>query len=201
MLDIEFDSTDALPTTPVVDRGPMSAAFAAREIPDLRAAANWLADLPYGYNEVSDAVAVFRDGHGTCVTKHGALIHLADELGVDVELQWGYYALDESIVAGAGEVLERFRVPFVPNVHCFLDSAGSFVDLTRGNCTGKRLDIETYLEVVAARFDDDDVEACHRFAERLHQNDPRFAATTPETIMAARAECLAKLAASCALDS
>ncbi len=119
------------------------------------------------------------------------------EAGHHVELWWGPYALDESVVEGAATTLARARIPFAPNIHCFLGHADQYVDLTHGNCTGKRLDIEDYLDVERATVGASETAACRQAARRLWDDDPRFTGASPEQVMAVRKEILDLLRTTC----
>jgi hypothetical protein len=109
-------------------------------------ACRWVHALPYGYNaDRDDPTALFREHKGTCTTKHGAIAALAAELGLPVEKHLGIYALTEEIVTGAGAIIARHGLPYVPLTHCFLSSGAHCVDLTEGNRNGKNRPIEEFL--------------------------------------------------------
>jgi hypothetical protein len=192
LIRVRFDGVDALPSTPIEPCcGPVGEEFLARGVATLRAAATWLRAVPYGFTEVDDPLAVFRAGQGTCETKHVAVVTLARELGVDLAWIWGLYALDDSIIDGAGAVLARANLPFVPNIHCFVRFDGQYVDLTEGNCTGKRGLIEEYQALAEAEPGDDMAAARQAAATELIANDERFAGWTPTGLLAKLADCYA----------
>jgi hypothetical protein len=197
MIQIEFSPTSSLPDAPIDPRGPLGIEFALRGVATIAEAAAWLAALPYGPNDVSDATAVLRDGQGTCTTKHAALITLAGEAGQAIDLWWGLYALDESVVEGAGVLLTHAGIPFAPNIHCFLGYAERYVDLTLGNCTGKRGDIEDYLAIDRATVGASDTAACREATVRLCHDDQRFSGVSPDHVMATRAQILDLVHPSC----
>lgn len=123
---------DALPEMAIVANAPVSAAFRARGVHDLRAAARHLRDLPYG--RISDRTQpglVLEERCGTCTTKHALLAALAAEHGVDLALRLGLYAMSEANTPGVGEVLARHGLPAIPEAHCYVAWQGQRIDVTR----------------------------------------------------------------------
>ena len=55
--------------------------------------------------------------------------------------------MTEQIVTGTNEILEKYGLPYVPMVHCFLAYENSRVDLTEGNNNGKNRSIEDFLHI------------------------------------------------------
>lgn len=191
VLRVRFSDVDVLPSTPFGRVGPVSDEFVDRGVTSFGDAARWLRASPYGLNSSQDAFAVFRDGVGTCTTKHAAIVTLAGEVGVGVQLVWGLYPLDDSIIAGAGAVLAAAGVPFVPNVHCFVDVNGAFVDLTDGNCTGKRRMVEDYLSLSAVDVGADEERFWSGAVGELCDRDPRFGHLDVAGLRVVLADCLA----------
>jgi hypothetical protein len=189
---VVFDPLLVLPSAPIEPGcGPVGEEFLARGVTTLRAAAVWLHVAPYGMNDADGPLAVFRDGYGTCETKHIAAVTLARELGVALEWIWGLYGLDDSVMDGAGAVLGKAGIPFVPNIHCFVRFDGRYVDLTEGNCTGKRGLIEEYRSLAEAEPGDDMAAARQIAAADLIASDDRFAGWTPTALQAVLADCYA----------
>jgi hypothetical protein len=86
----------------------------------------------------------------------------------------GVYRLDDSIIAGVGEVLERHGLQYVPMVHCVLKYADRFFDLTAGNCHGKRKDI-TDMDVYFRAGPGDDESFYELGAAYYQRSDPALA--------------------------
>lgn len=102
--------------------------------------------LPYGYNSTKDdMMIVFHEKMGTCTTKHSVIATLAAELHLQVTKTICIYAMTEEIVTGTNVILDKYNLPYVPMVHCFLEYNGFKVDLTEGNNNGKNRSIETFL--------------------------------------------------------
>ena len=124
----------------------MATAFKALGIESFQAACEHVHQLPYGYNSDRDDLTIlFKEGKGSCTTKHAVIATLAAELGLDVVKRIGIYAMTESIVTGTQAILERYGLPYVPMVHCFLASGDRFVDLTAENHNGKNRTIDQFL--------------------------------------------------------
>lgn len=88
---------------------------------------------------------LFKEGFGSCTTKHAVIATLAAELDLPVTKAVGIYAMTEDIVAGAARILVKYRLPYVPLLHCFLVHGNHRVDLTEGNDNGKKRSIEAFL--------------------------------------------------------
>lgn len=106
--------------------------------------------LPYGYNsDREDPFILFKEGFGSCTTKHAVIATLAQELGLAIGKRVGIYSMTEAIVTGTRRILEHFVLPYVPMVHCFLQYSAAThfcrVDLTEGNRNGKNCPIDNFL--------------------------------------------------------
>ena len=111
---------DLLPEKKICGTGPVAAAFQERGIQRFQAACEYVHRLPYGYNSDRDDVMVlFKEGKGSCTTKHAVIATLASEIGLSVVKRIGIYAMTESLVTGTEAILERYGLPYVPMVHCF----------------------------------------------------------------------------------
>lgn len=126
----------------ITGKGRIGLRFQELGVRSLRDACRWVQELPYGYNSnPDDAFSLFADGMGTCSSKHGVIAELAEELGVPIFKYIGFYRLDESIVEGVERILAPHGLSFIPQTHCVLGFHATFVDLTAGNCHGKKKDV------------------------------------------------------------
>jgi hypothetical protein len=126
--------------------GPVSRAFVELGITSLYAACRYVHELPYGYNsDRDDLMILFKEKMGSCTTKHAVIASLAAELALPIEKAIGIYAMTEEIVAGAGFILDKYKLPYIPMVHCFLVHGHHRVDLTEGNHNGKKRPIDEFL--------------------------------------------------------
>ena len=137
---------DSLPEKQIAGTGRMITVFKELGIESFQAACEYVHQLPYGYNSDRDDLTIlFKEGKGSCTTKHAVIATLAAELGLAVVKRIGIYAMTESIVTGTQAILERYGLPYVPMVHCFLAIGDLFVDLTAGNINGKNRSIDLFL--------------------------------------------------------
>jgi hypothetical protein len=196
------DAIAVLPTTEVRPGAPVSTAFFDRGISTFAAACQWAKDLPYGANaRHDDPLAIFTDGRGTCMTKHGAIATLAAELSLDVHKHLGFYRLTEAIITGVDEVLRPAGLSFVPAIHCFLVSGRYRVDLTEGNRTGKNCDLDTFDFVVPVPpVNDREAMRGHfiRQLERYGAIEPRLTALGPQVVGELLQQCHQRAACQCA---
>jgi hypothetical protein len=132
-----------LPNRRIDGSGPIGNKFVALGIHDFHRACGWIRDLPYGYNSHhDDPLIVFTERRGICTTKHGAIALLARELDLDIHKMLGFYKLDERVLSGTDEILKKYGLSYIPQIHCFLGFQTTFVDLTEDDCHArkKRLD-------------------------------------------------------------
>jgi hypothetical protein len=88
---------------------------------------------------------LFKERFGSCTTKHATIATLASELNLPVYRGVGIYPMTEEIVTGAGRIIAKHKIPYVPMIHCFLEYDGKMVDLTEGNSNGKNGPINSFL--------------------------------------------------------
>ncbi|MGE3512168.1 MAG: hypothetical protein AB7N65_25165 [Vicinamibacterales bacterium] len=140
---------DVLPDIALQPGTLLADALLTRGSTTFQAACRWVQALPYGPNRASRRpMAIFEDGCGTCVAKHGTIARLAVELGLPVFKNLGFYRLTDDIISGVGALLEPYELAFVPASHCFLEYGAHRIDLTAGNRTGKNCDLEVFDQVV-----------------------------------------------------
>jgi hypothetical protein len=53
--------------------------------------------------------------------------------------------MTEEMVTGTVKILDQYKLPYVPMLHCFLVYGEYRVDLTKGNNNGKKGSIEDFL--------------------------------------------------------
>jgi hypothetical protein len=70
---------------------------------------------------------------------------LAEEINIPVRKVIGIYEMTEELVTGTKPILEKYHLPYVPMVHCFLTYDSHFVDLTVGNHSGKNHPIVQFI--------------------------------------------------------
>jgi len=144
-----MDPIDCFPDTTITNAGPVSKAFLERGMLSFRAACRQVHQMPYGYNTSrEEPLILFREGRGSCTTKHMAVGLLAQEQKLPVHKHIGIYAMTEALVTGSGRLAADHGLPYIPVVHCYLSDGTSRVDLTEGNHNGKNGPIDTFLYTV-----------------------------------------------------
>lgn len=180
----------------------MADVFLARGLPTFGAVCAWVRELPYGSNSrLDDPLVLFEDGRGTCMTKHGVTAMLAEELGLPIRKQLGFYRLTDDIITGAGALLRPYGLSFVPTLHCFLEAGSQRIDLTRGNRTGKNRDLDEFDLVVpvAAWPSREELQQHYEAAfTRYCAIDPTLAAVGLTTVRELARACHALTACACA---
>jgi hypothetical protein len=166
-----MDSYTVFPN-PIIDKkGIISEKFTSLKIKNFWDACIYVHDIPYGYNSITDDILIlFKEGYGSCTTKHAVIATLAEELSIPVHKMIGIYAMNEEIVTGTNRILEKYHLPYLPMVHCFLVYDSYRVDLTEGNNNGKNRSIEEFLftEKVIPNFSEKDEYLLYRNALKNH---------------------------------
>jgi hypothetical protein len=154
-----MDSYSVFPNPLITTEGPISKKFISLDIKNFWDACQYVHELPYGYNSTrEDILILFKDGYGSCTTKHAVIATLAEELAIDVHKMIGIYAMTEKLVTGTNRILEHYHIPYLPMTHCFLTYTSFLVDLTEGNNNGKSHPLDTFLytEKVKANISEKD---------------------------------------------
>ena len=141
-----MDSYVVLPDAEISGPGVISGEFLQLGITGFIDACRYVHQLPYGYNsDRDDLLILFKEGRGSCTTKHAVIATLAEELSLPILKNIGIYRMIEDLVTGTSEILDRFNLPYVPMVHCFLAYQNYGVDLTEGNKNGKNRPIDEFI--------------------------------------------------------
>lgn len=192
-----MDPIARLPDRGLITDGPLSRAFMAEGLKTFQQACHHVHRMPYGYNSTKDdPLILFKEGFGSCTTKHMAVGLLAKEIGLPVGKCIGIYPMTERLVAGADLICSAFGLAAIPLVHCFLVYDRFRVDLTEGNRNGKKGPIDQFLLTrnVAPDISSRDE---YRLYRQVLQNEvltqPDWAGVALKTILAAREKALALL--------
>jgi hypothetical protein len=141
-----MDSLTMLSDKPIIDAGIVSREFLHRGVASFVGACRYVYRMPYGYNsDRDDLMILFKEAKGSCTTKHSVIGTLAQELDLPVNKTIAIYAMTEAIVTGTDRILEKYGLPYVPMIHCFLAYDRYRVDLTEGNHNGKNQPIGEFL--------------------------------------------------------
>lgn len=143
-----MDKHTVLPDKPLSNVGIISTEFLSLGVKSFIDACRYVHALPYGYNSNRDDLMIlFKENKGTCTTKHAVIATLALELDLPIEKSIGINAMTEDIVKGTNKILGKYKLPYVPMVHCFLVYRNHRVDLSEGNNNGKNRSIEEFLYI------------------------------------------------------
>lgn len=141
-----MDPYTVFPNPFIQEKGIVAEKFINLKIRNFWDACVYVQNLPYGYNSTTDDILIlFKEGYGSCATKHAVIASLAVELGIPIHKMIGIYAMNEEIVTGTNRILEKYHLPYLPMIHCFLIYHSFHVDLTEGNNNGKNCSIEKFL--------------------------------------------------------
>jgi hypothetical protein len=159
-------------------------------INDFHHACQYVQILPYGYNsDRDDPMILFKERMGSCTTKHAVVATLAAELGIAIDKTIGIYAMTDALVTGTQKILDRYKLPYLPMVHCFLVFEDQRVDLSQGNQNGKNgpIDDFLYMEKVIANIPGKDEYLLYRSALNKHiLKRPEFHDINIKSVLKAR---------------
>ena len=141
-----MDSYEKLPDGEIKPGGQMSNKFLQLGIKTFKEACKYVHNEEYGYNtNYDDRMIFFKENKGTCTTKHAVIAGLAEELEIPLYKYVGVYRFTERISTGTDEIMRKYKVPYIPMVHCFLVYKDFKFDLTEDNCHGKNTNIEEFI--------------------------------------------------------
>lgn len=180
------------PNKTIAGTETMARTFLNMGIEDFHSACRYVHELPYGYNsDRDDLMILFKENMGSCTTKHAVIATLAAELEIAIDKHIGIYAMTEALVTGTKKILDRYKLSYLPMVHCFLVFAEHRVDLSEGNRNGKKGPINDllYTERVAPCISAKDEYLLYRKALTDHVLvRPEFKDADLKTILKAREE-------------
>jgi len=189
------------PNTEITSRGVFSDQFLKIGMKTFHDACKWVNDLPYDYNsDMVDSLLIFTEKKGVCLTKHGAIAKLAEELGLPIHKYVGFFRLDDEIYTGIGKMLERYDLDYIPQIDCFLQYEDHSVDLTDGNCTGKNKAIDEFDFIVPVPPEismDEMIILYMQYFEKYADFEPKFNTVGMDKIITALSECIAEMQARC----
>lgn len=130
--------------------GPVSEQFWLHEADDFQQAEAWVRLLPYRRNtDRMHPLVLFREGCGTCSTKHAALYRLAQEQDrKEVQLYMGVFRMNRYNTPKVAPVLDRYGLAYIPEAHNYLRVEGAILDATRLNTSAGDFEPELMEECV-----------------------------------------------------
>jgi len=194
---VDMENYTVFPDQSLSENGLIGRTFAAFDIGTFHEACRWVHQLPYGYNsDRDDLMILFKEKTGSCTTKHAVIATLAAELDLSIHKNVGIYAMTEALVTGTQKLLFRYRLPYVPMIHCFLNYRGHWVDLSEGNHNGKNGPIDRFLfaaEVPATISAKDEYRLYRQALKDEVLSRPELEGVDMKTVLKAREEGLALL--------
>lgn len=141
-----MDSYEFLPDKLIKPLGDISKKFLKLGIKSFKDACAYVHNVEYGYNSnYDDKMIFFKENKGSCTSKHATIAGLAKELDIPLYKYVCVYKFTEEITTGAKGILEKYNVPYVPMVHCFLVYEKYRFDLTEGNYNGKKQPVDEHI--------------------------------------------------------
>ena len=138
-----MDAYTVFPDRTIIKAGTISNHFLSSGIKNFLDACLYVHNLPYGYNsDRDDLMILFKEEMGSCTTKHAVIATLAAELDMPINKSIGIYPMTEAIVTGTNKILNKYDLPYIPMIHCFLEYGKHRVDLTEGNHSGKNQSVD-----------------------------------------------------------
>jgi hypothetical protein len=185
-------SLSALPNRKLISNGPISQSLLTLGILSFNDAAKWTKDLPYGRNSNrTDFLLVLTERKGTCSSKHALLAQLAQELGLsEIRLVIGIYNMTEQNTPGVGHILEKYRLPYLPEAHCYLKTGDERFDFTRSGCSSLD-DSDLVFEVTISPKEIGTIkENTHKAYLQQWLNTQTTLQSSPEELWKIREECI-----------
>ncbi len=141
-----MDSYEKLPDAEIRSRGELSQRFLELGINTFKEVCNYIHNIEYGYNtNYDDKFILFKENKGSCTSKHAIIAGLAEELKIPLFKHVGVYKFTGEISTDTEEILKKYKIPYVPMIHCFLVYGDKQFDLTEGNCNGKNTSIDEFI--------------------------------------------------------
>jgi hypothetical protein len=205
LIKLTFSSHEIFPDIEIMVRGVFSDQFLKIGIKSFHDACRWVHDLPYDYNSnMVDSMLIFTEKKGICLTKHGAIARLAEELGLPIQKNIGLFRLNNEIYSGIENLLSKYGLDYIPQIDCFLKYNGHYIDLTEGNCTGKNkiIDEFDFIVPVAAEISMDDIINLYiEHIEKYSYFEPKFKTLGLEKILTALSECTTEMQNRCCVTT
>jgi hypothetical protein len=143
-----MNKLEVFPDKPISSGEVISDKFLSLGIDRFIDACRYVREMPYGYNtDRDDLMILFKERKGTCTTKHAVIATLAEELGLPIKKYVGIYAMTQKIVTGTDIILDKYYLPYIPMVHCFLVYRNFRVDLSEGNDNSKNQSLDDFLYI------------------------------------------------------
>ena len=200
---LTFSSYEIFPNADIVNSGIFSDQFLQIGIKSFHDACRWVNDLPYDYNtNMVDSMLIFTEKKGICLTKHGAIARLAEELGLPIQKNIGFFRLNNQIYSDIENILSKYGLEYIPQIDCFLKYNDYYVDLTHENCTGKSKPIDEFDFIIPVAPEismDDMINLYIEYIDKYSEFEPKFTAVGMDKILMALSECTTEMQNRCCI--
>ncbi|MFY7669818.1 hypothetical protein ACOSP6_01890 [Tenacibaculum sp. MEBiC06402] len=108
----------------------------------------YVKSLPYGRNtNRTDLSLVLKEGKGSCSSKHAFLKALAIENDqVEIDLVLAIYKMNAENT-NVGMILEKYKVDYIPEAHCYLKVCGKGLDATSTKSSFEKIEKDILCEM------------------------------------------------------
>jgi hypothetical protein len=169
--------------------------FIQNGIVDFSSAIVYIQDLPYKRNSDKNPSIVLDEQFGTCSTKHALLKILADENGQsDVKLMMGIYKMNASNTKSVKEVLEKYKLEYIPEAHNYLKMGSKIIDATKRSFVNTLFvhDLLVEEEITPSQIGNYKSNKHKEYLKDWLQENPHIA-YHPQELWAIREECIAAI--------
>ncbi len=160
-------------------------------------AIHFIKQFPYGRNaDKENLETVFIDGCGTCSTKHALLKQLAIENNFyKVKLYTGLFKMNGKNTPEIKATLEKYKLEFIPEVHCYLKFENETIDVTKANSSPEDFinDLIEEREIQANQITNYKVDYHKEYLKKWLKENKEIEFTLDE-IWAIREQCIQDLA-------
>jgi hypothetical protein len=147
-------NNNKLPDFAIQPFGPVATTFLALNIFSFKEAMAYIRKMPYGRNaNKDDLTTIFKEGRGTCSTKHAVLKVLSDEHQFyEPKLMIGIFKMNPINTPGVAHTLSKNNLDYLPEAHCYLRFDEEIIDVTKMHSSPKDF-IDDLLEEVEITAD------------------------------------------------
>lgn len=140
---------NSLPDFEITNAGPLSKLVTESKINLFSDLVTYIQCLPYGRTSSPlELSTVIYEKKGTCSTKHALLKSVANEQSHnEIELWIGLYKMNASNTPGIGGALDKIKLNYIPEAHCYLKYISKRYDFTSDTSNVKRIENDIIKEL------------------------------------------------------
>ena len=176
--------------------GQVSTELSRRGMMTFDQACEWVKNLPYKRNQdKSDIFCVFRDGGGTCSTKHALLRILAEENHLkNVKLMLAIFKMNAQNTPKIANVLQKYHLKEMPEAHNYLQIDTEILDCARRHSSPEDFvnDLVEEIEIEPDQIIDFKIKYHKNFLQKYLQENNQIPYSTVD-FWQIREECIVAL--------